>query len=80
MSLKVLSVRIPNVMHTYIKHRAALTNKSVQETLAEMIYFYQINDKNYLDALHESVDTAYYYVEQNAQNPYTAHKGGRNDA
>lgn len=81
MSLKTLSVRIPDVMHSYLKHRTALTGKSMQETLAEIIYFYQINDQSYLDALHQSVDAAYYYVERKAQNPYEGYKkGGDNDA
>lgn len=81
MSLKTLSVRIPDVMHSYIKHRTALTGKSMQETLAEIIYFYQINDQDYLDALHQSVDAAYFYTEKKAANPYELYKqGAGNDA
>ena len=55
MTLKLISVRIPESMHTYIKVKAAAEGKTVQEVTNEALSFFQKNDTSYQQQLHQSV-------------------------
>ena len=44
MTLKLISVRIPESMHTYIKVKAAAEGKTFQEVTNEALSFFQKND------------------------------------
>ena len=55
MTLKLISVRIPESMHTYIKVKAAAEGKTFQEVTNEALSFFQNNDTSYQQQLHQSV-------------------------
>ncbi|VWX29584.1 hypothetical protein ENHY17A_110097 [Moraxellaceae bacterium 17A] len=55
MTLKLISVRIPESMHTYIKVKAAEEGKTFQEVTNEALSFFQKNDISYQQQLHQSV-------------------------
>lgn len=55
MTLKLISVRIPESMHTYIKVKAASEGKTFQEVTNEALSFFQKNDTSYQQQLHQSV-------------------------
>lgn len=55
MTVKLISVRIPESMHTYIKVKAAAEGKTFQEIANEALNFFQKNDTNYQQQLHQSV-------------------------
>ena len=55
MTLKLISVRIPESMHTYIKAKAAAEGKTFQEIANEALSFFQKNDISYQQQLHRSV-------------------------
>ena len=55
MTLKLISVRIPESMHTYIKVKAATEGKTFQEVANEALSFFQKNDISYQQQLHQSV-------------------------
>ena len=55
MSLKHISVRIPESMHTYVKVKAAAESKSVQQIFTNIIADYQSRDTQYQVQLNKSV-------------------------
>ena len=55
MTLKLISVRIPESMHTYIKVKSASEGKTFQEVTNEALSFFQKNDTSYQQQLHHSV-------------------------
>ena len=55
MSLKLISVRIPESMHTYLKIKAAKDQTSVQELVTQSIGEYQAKDTDYQNQLNQSV-------------------------
>ena len=55
MTVKLISVRIPESMHTYIKVKAAAEGKTFQEIANEAFNFFQKSDTSYQQQLHQSV-------------------------
>lgn len=55
MSLKLISVRIPESMHTYIKVRAASEGKTFQQLANEIFADHQSRDVQYQQQLNQAV-------------------------
>lgn len=55
MSLKLISVRVPESMHTYIKVKAAAEATSLQQVVTNIIADYQLRDSQYQSQLNQSV-------------------------
>ncbi|MDO4427740.1 MAG: hypothetical protein Q4B88_06385 [Moraxella sp.] len=55
---KMLAVRIPDTLHTYLSHRALIANKSKQQLVTEIIMQYQMSDADYMTALDDMATEA----------------------
>lgn len=55
MSLKLISVRVPESTHTYFKVKAAAEGKTFQQIANEALNFFQKNDPTYQAQLDQSV-------------------------
>lgn len=58
MSLKLMSVRIPESMHTYLKIKSAKDKVNIQDLVTQAIGDYQAKDIEYKAQLNESVTDA----------------------
>lgn len=58
MSLKLMSVRIPESMHTYLKIKSAKDKVNLQDLVIQAIGDYQSKDIEYKAQLNESVTDA----------------------
>ncbi len=55
---KMLAVRVPDSLHTYIKHKALIEGKSVQQLAIDILSQYQKQDADYMTALDEMANQA----------------------
>lgn len=55
MSLKLVAVRIPETMHTYLKCRAAVEKTTIQDMMNAALSEYQAKDEQYQAKLKQAV-------------------------
>lgn len=59
MSLSMLSVRIPETVHTYLKHTAVARKQPLQTIVSEALTQYQAQDSDYTERLNQAGISAF---------------------